>query len=347
MSESKGMPPSGRNLAEMSKNLGVTASTIISNLVDNTGSQSKLDQIPAATNVSSPANATRKPIFRASRICRTDVKVNCADFVNDSLLIGTDGGLFGFEMVGSESKMNILSTRRYNQIDVIEELGILVSRSGKHGIVSVHDISAPNQGGIGVAGGLSSAFLKKPGKFENETKIKKIKETKDCKFYSVSAYNASVYLSIAMPNSILIMKWAPQPFNKFMKMKELAFDTSLVQSMKVVEFSQDVLKLYVKVGEKFRVVDIQTLTSEDVNVASFGTNQKFGEPVRALAFDEKLLLGYSRKFYSFYSHLLLYCALTYALSFSINRNGSYINADIRHQQGHSVLDMAQPNDFCW
>lgn len=243
--------------------------------------------------------------------------------------------------------MNILSTRRYNQIDVIEELGILVSRSGKHGIVSVHDISAPNQGGIGVAGGLSSAFLKKPGKFENETKIKKIKETKDCKFYSVSAYNASVYLSIAMPNSILIMKWAPQPFNKFMKMKELAFDTSLVQSMKVVEFSQDVLKLYVKVGEKFRVVDIQTLTSEDVNVASFGTNQKFGEPVRALAFDEKLLLGYSRKFYSFYSHLLLYCALTYALSFSINRNGSYINADIRHQQGHSVLDMAQPNDFCW
>jgi len=64
-----------------------------------------------------------------------------------------------------------LSSRRYCQLTAFENLGIIVSRSGKYQVVSVHDVSH------------ITTFKK--GKFESETKIKKIKETKGCEFYAI------------------------------------------------------------------------------------------------------------------------------------------------------------------
>ena len=50
---------------------------------------------------------------------------------------------------------------------------MIVSRSGKYDVVSLHDITTMTK-------------VKKRSRFETETKLKKLKETRDCSFYSIS-----------------------------------------------------------------------------------------------------------------------------------------------------------------
>ena len=57
------------------------------------------------------------------------------------------------------------------------------------------------------------------GNFEVETNVKKFKEAKECDFFSVYTIKHEVYLSIAKGKTLLIMKWAPHPIMKFMKLK--------------------------------------------------------------------------------------------------------------------------------
>lgn len=168
------------------------------------------------------------------------MNVECADVWGETLLIGTDEGLYAYELDASDSKLTSISSRSYSQMDSIPEFNILVSRSGewisirirektfsitqilhislmilstgKYDVISIHDLTTVTK------------FIDKKRKkvFETETKIKKMKETKGCEFYSIARSNRgvnSIYLCVAMPKSVLIMKWAPHPFNKFMVFK--------------------------------------------------------------------------------------------------------------------------------
>jgi hypothetical protein len=97
--------------------------------------------------------------------------------MGDILLLGLDEGLYAFESADpghpQNAKMIPLSLRRYVQLDYIEEIGgMLLSRSGKHDMICLHDTRD-----------LDKNKMKK--RFEAETKVKKLKESKDCDFYTV------------------------------------------------------------------------------------------------------------------------------------------------------------------
>ena len=72
-----------------------------------------------------------------------------------------------------DARLIPLSNRRYSQIDTIPEINMIVSRSGKYDVVSLHDLTTMTQ-------------VKKRSRFETETKLKKLKETRDCSFYTIS-----------------------------------------------------------------------------------------------------------------------------------------------------------------
>lgn len=112
-----------------------------------------------------------------------------------------------FFIVAANARLIPLSNRRYTQINTIPEMGIMVSRSGKYDVVSIHDMI------------LDVSKLKKRSKFETETKLRKMKETSGCVSYSVVKVKESLYLCVSMPKTIVVMKWAVHPFNKFMKVK--------------------------------------------------------------------------------------------------------------------------------
>jgi hypothetical protein len=88
-------------------------------------------------------------------------------------LFGTDEGLYCFDSKEKDARLIPLSNRKYAQINTIPEFSMIISRSGKYNVVSIHDIT------------LLTKF-KKRSKFETETRLKKQKETKGCFFYKFS-----------------------------------------------------------------------------------------------------------------------------------------------------------------
>jgi serine/threonine protein kinase len=250
---------------------------------------------PAESNPTSPTDKIIEPIsndnskkikFDTTRVCRVNIPITCADFYEDLLLFGTENGLYSYPLNEPGGKLRLLSTRKYLQLNVIEEIGTIVSRSGnspnlingwtgKYDVVSIHNLK-------------SIANLKKPKKFETETKIKKLKETKGCYYYSITKIGNSVYLSVAKTTSILIMKYAPQPFNKFMKLKEINIDTH-VTHMEVIEFDSKELQLCITSNTGFQIINLTSVTCENINFDSIDIT---GPSLRSVLFSDKIFYGY-------------------------------------------------------
>ncbi|KAH6575531.1 hypothetical protein BASA50_002962 [Batrachochytrium salamandrivorans] len=206
-------------------------------------------------------------VFKAGRVCRLSIKVNCANFLGDTLLFGTDDGLYAFEANDQDARLIPLSNRRYAQIDTLDDLNLIISRSGKYDVVSIHDTT-------------SITRFKKKSKFETETKLKKMKETKGCDQYNITRTRTSVYLCVSMPRSVIVMKWAPHPFNKFMKLKEIQME-SKPKLMDICESKSGDVRLYVDAANSFRVYDFQNVTIEEVTVHGV-TSEQLGSPVRGV-----------------------------------------------------------------
>jgi serine/threonine protein kinase len=83
-----------------------------------------------------------KPVFRAERICRTNLYIHCCANVDSVLLFGCEDGLFAYTRDEDESgKLLPLSNRRYHQIEYIPSLRLCLSRSGKYDIITLHDLA--------------------------------------------------------------------------------------------------------------------------------------------------------------------------------------------------------------
>ncbi|KAL7750289.1 hypothetical protein RI367_004462 [Sorochytrium milnesiophthora] len=210
----------------------------------------------------------KKAVFKACRHCRLGKRVNCADFLGHILLLGVDDGLFAFDTAEKDAKLVPLSNRRYVQIDCLEDVGFVLSRSGKHDVVSLHETAA---------GKLS---YKK--KFETETNIKKIKETKGCDFYKVGRSGHDIFLAVAIQDTLLVMKWAPQPYEKFMKVRQIALDAP-IRGMDIAHNSNSgVIQLYITHDSMFKMVNVHDETIEDVSMAP-ADRDKCGRPVKMIS----------------------------------------------------------------
>ncbi|KAJ1557891.1 hypothetical protein HK096_004769, partial [Nowakowskiella sp. JEL0078] len=198
----------------------------------------------------------------------------------ENLLLGTDEGLFVFDTSASDPKMTPLSNRKYVQLDAIEELGLVVSRSGKYDVVATQDITA-----------MTKFRANRRTKFETETKLKKMKETKGCSSFTISKMKESVYLCVAMPRSVLIMKWAAHPLNRFMKFKDVSFENP-PRSLDLVELPTGDLKLYLSTPSRYKCVDLQSMTIEEIVVPGMD-DEKAGIPLQCIAFDDRIVICYT------------------------------------------------------
>ncbi|KAJ3412960.1 hypothetical protein HDV05_008675 [Chytridiales sp. JEL 0842] len=194
----------------------------------------------------------KKPMFNAMRMCRLGVRVNCAEFIGDTLLVGTEDGLYSFEMSETEAQMIPISARKYSQLTYLPTQNVLISRSGKYDVVSVHDMT-----------GLTGKFGKRT-KFEVETRFRKMKETKGCEYFKISCTENGTYLCIAFGKQVSVLKWVSSPFNKFMKEKDVLLDfkptgVDVVQALS----GKGGDRLFVAGIAGFKVFDLQGSLGED------------------------------------------------------------------------------------
>ncbi|KAJ3293461.1 hypothetical protein HK104_004432 [Borealophlyctis nickersoniae] len=175
-----------------------------------------------------------------------------------------------------------LSTRRYLQLDTLEELNVIVSRSGKYDVVATHDVSTISK-------------FRKRQKHSSDVVFEVNGLIAHLNCVKSATAKTSVYLCVAMPRSIIVLKWAPHPFNKFMKVKEVSTEFK-VNSMDITESGNGDLRLYVGMPLGFKMINLQAVTAEDVSFPEL-SEQKLGLPVRGILFNESFILCYESSDY--------------------------------------------------
>ncbi|KAJ3108222.1 Dynein assembly factor with WDR repeat domains 1 [Phlyctochytrium planicorne] len=219
----------------------------------------------------------KKPVFKATRVCRLAVKVTCVESLGDTLLIGTLEGLYCFDTSSQDAKIVPLSSRPFVQLQYLEHLGAIVSRSGKHDIVSTHEYFAGTKFG-------------RKQKFEVETKVKKIKETKGSTFFSIASLRDSAYLCVALPETILILKWAQHPYSRFMKEKTILCDF-IPKSVDMHDSGNGNHRIWAGGMTDFSIFDAQKNTWEKYERLK-SQDFRYGAPVRMVSFANSYVLCY-------------------------------------------------------
>lgn len=240
-------------------------------------------RVSTASTVNTPASVhvavsrTLSP-FKASRLCRLGRKINCAEYLSDTLILGLDEGLFAMEVDKSaiqggapvSVKMAPLSTRKYVQLDFIDDpTRILISSSGKQNSTCLHDLK--------VLASAPPGAVVKMRKFEEDTSVKKMKEASGCDFVVVSRVRSDVYICFGRGKGALVMKWAPQPLWKFMKVKDYSLDCRPL-SLDVIDSAKYDARLFIGTENKgFKVSEMTSGAVESVKYLP-----EYGTPVKVV-----------------------------------------------------------------
>lgn len=228
--------------------------------------------------------------FKASRICRLATDVLCAELIGNLLVIGTLSGLCAIDLQSPQDRsltitsnsLGIipLSSRSYTKLALAFPHPVLISISGKHSVLSLHDIS-------------NSEHWKKHNRFEIETKARKLKETKGAEMFCISTTSEAIYVSVYIPGYIMIIKWISQE-DKLVKLRELEYNRPIT----CMEFllhpvdRHDHPLLLIGSSQGFSVVDIRESTMESLVFPSNPDyDPPFGPPVGIFRLNERYFLA--------------------------------------------------------
>lgn len=232
---------------------------------DSVRRQMEADEMMARRLMMEEAAAVRRrqiPItpgrFTIERDCtlRPVDQITCADHWEGEqiFMLGFESGLFAIDYSGQLDRTALpLSTRPYYRMVVLEHLNVMVSVSGGTREVCIHDLS-PLQREAPAAGDRRES---KVARFETKTQVKRMPHTKFTEEIQIDQIGSSTFLLITKPkNVLLITNWAPHPYNRFMSVKEVAFDRPW-SCVGVHEGAGGDLMVFVGFAGYFQIVDVR------------------------------------------------------------------------------------------
>ncbi|XP_062235123.1 TRAF2 and NCK interacting kinase b isoform X6 [Platichthys flesus] len=188
---------------------------------------------------------------------RFNSEILCAALWGVNLLVGTENGLMLLDRSGQGKVYNLINRRRFQQMDVLEGLNVLVTISGKKNKLRVYYLSW-----------LRNRILHNDPEVEKKQGWITVGELEGCVHYKVVKYERIKFLVIALKNAVEIYAWAPKPYHKFMAFKsftELQHRPLLVDL--TVEEGQRLKVIYGStVG--FHVIDVDTGSPYDIYIPS-------------------------------------------------------------------------------
>ncbi|KAI9016818.1 hypothetical protein DFJ74DRAFT_608746, partial [Hyaloraphidium curvatum] len=94
----------------------------------------------------------------------------------------------------------------------------------------------------------------------------------------------SVYLCICMPHGISIMKWAPQPFYKFMALKDLPITgVTSIDVIEVPDHGRPVTKVVIGHEGRFKILDIEEIAVDNVRMPEGVAENRAGRAIKGVA----------------------------------------------------------------
>ncbi|XP_055322788.1 serine/threonine-protein kinase mig-15 isoform X7 [Sitodiplosis mosellana] len=187
---------------------------------------------------------------------RFNSEILCAALWGVNLLIGTENGLMLLDRSGQGKVYQLISRRRFQQMEVLEGQNILVTISGKKNRVRVYYLSW-----------LKSKILRTDGlsdQVERRNGWINVGDLQGAVHFKIVKYERIKFLVIALKDSIEIYAWAPKPYHKFMAFKSFG---ELVHRPLLVDLTiedQSRLKVIYGSAEGFHAVDLDSATVYDI-----------------------------------------------------------------------------------
>ncbi|XP_058470948.1 TRAF2 and NCK interacting kinase a isoform X7 [Solea solea] len=188
---------------------------------------------------------------------RFNSEILCAALWGVNLLVGTENGLMLLDRSGQGKVYNLITRRRFLQMDVLEGLNVLVTISGKKNKLRVYYLSW-----------LRNRILHNDPEVEKKQGWITVGELEGCVHYKVVKYERIKFLVIALKNSVEIYAWAPKPYHKFMAFKSF---TELQHRPQLVDLTvEEGQRLKVIYGSSvgFHVVDVDSGNPYDIYIPS-------------------------------------------------------------------------------
>jgi len=188
---------------------------------------------------------------------RFNSDILCAALWGVNLLIGTDNGLMLLDRSGQGKVYQLISRRRFHQMEVLEGQNILVTISGKKNKIRVYYLSW-----------LKTKIFKMEGVGTNDKRSgwTNVGDMEGCVHFKIVKYERIKFLVIAMRNSVEIYAWAPKPYHKFMAFK--TFNNLLEKPLLVDLTVEEGQRLKVIYGSNrgFHVIDLDTSQVIDIYI---------------------------------------------------------------------------------
>ncbi|XP_061499578.1 serine/threonine-protein kinase mig-15 isoform X24 [Anopheles gambiae] len=188
---------------------------------------------------------------------RFNSEILCAALWGVNLLIGTENGLMLLDRSGQGKVYQLISRRRFQQMEVLEGQNILVTISGKKNRVRVYYLSW-----------LKSKILRTDGLTDQQVERRNgwinVGDLQGAVHFKIVKYERIKFLVIALKDSIEIYAWAPKPYHKFMAFKSFGelMHRPLLVDLTVEE--QTRLKVIYGSAEGFHAVDLDSATVYDI-----------------------------------------------------------------------------------
>ncbi|XP_030073077.1 TRAF2 and NCK-interacting protein kinase isoform X2 [Microcaecilia unicolor] len=188
---------------------------------------------------------------------RFNSEILCAALWGVNLLVGTENGLMLLDRSGQGKVYNLINRRRFQQMDVLEGLNVLVTISGKKNKLRVYYLSW-----------LRNRILHNDPEVEKKQGWITVGDLEGCVHYKVVKYERIKFLVIALKNSVEIYAWAPKPYHKFMAFKSFADlqHRPLLCDLTVEEGQR--LKVIFGSNTGFHVIDVDSGNSYDIYIPS-------------------------------------------------------------------------------
>uniref|UniRef100_A0A672KSK0 non-specific serine/threonine protein kinase n=1 Tax=Sinocyclocheilus grahami TaxID=75366 RepID=A0A672KSK0_SINGR len=188
---------------------------------------------------------------------RFNSEILCAALWGVNLLVGTENGLMLLDRSGQGKVYNLINRRRFQQMEVLEGLNVLVTISGKKNKLRVYYLSW-----------LRNRILHNDPEVEKKQGWITVGDLEGCVHYKVVKYERIKFLVIALKNSVEIYAWAPKPYHKFMAFKSF---TDLQHKPMLVDLTvEEGQRLKVIYGSSvgFHVIDVDSGNPYDVYIPS-------------------------------------------------------------------------------
>ncbi|XP_067375461.1 mitogen-activated protein kinase kinase kinase kinase 4 isoform X5 [Channa argus] len=137
-----------------------------------------------------------------------NAEVLCAGLWGVNLLVGTENGLWLLDRSGQGKVYSLISRRRFQQMDVLEGLNVLITISGKKNKLRLYYLSW-----------LRNKILHNEPEVEKRQGWTSVGDLEGCVHYKVVRYEKIKFLVIALKNAVEVYAWAPKPYHKFMAFK--------------------------------------------------------------------------------------------------------------------------------